>query len=74
MAQKWTGSAFGITTKIPKGALRITEGTTQEHVSDNGSGVMLHREFCGTCGSGILEYGVSFPWRGFIGASSEAEG
>lgn len=29
------------------------------HEGDNGSGVVLHREFCGACGSGLLEYGVS---------------
>ncbi|CCX06419.1 Similar to Uncharacterized lyase C29B12.13; acc. no. O14034 [Pyronema omphalodes CBS 100304] len=56
--RKWTGSAFGITTKIPKSALRV-EGKTVEHVSDNGSGTKLYREFCGTCGGGILEYGAN---------------
>ncbi|KAF9465975.1 Mss4-like protein [Collybia nuda] len=55
--KKWTGSAFGITTKIPRSALSITHGRTVEHISDNGSGTKLYREFCGTCGSGILEYG-----------------
>ncbi|KAI1635051.1 Mss4-like protein [Biscogniauxia mediterranea] len=29
------------------------------HEADNGSGTMLHREFCGVCGSGILEYGAN---------------
>ncbi|KAI1491536.1 Mss4-like protein [Biscogniauxia mediterranea] len=29
------------------------------HESDNGSGTTLHREFCGVCGSGILEYGAN---------------
>lgn len=29
------------------------------HEADNGSGVVLRREFCGRCGGGILEYGVS---------------
>ncbi len=29
------------------------------HEADNGSGVILRREFCGRCGGGILEYGVS---------------
>ncbi|KAF8247899.1 hypothetical protein K440DRAFT_627795 [Wilcoxina mikolae CBS 423.85] len=54
--RKWTGSAFGITTKVPRSSLSVT-GKTVEHVSDNGSGTKLFREFCGTCGSGILEYG-----------------
>jgi hypothetical protein len=29
------------------------------HEGDNGSGILLHRDFCGKCGSGLLEYGVS---------------
>ncbi len=56
--QKWTGSAFGITARVPRSAFRLTQGTPAEHCSDNGSGTKLHRQFCGTCGSGILEYGV----------------
>lgn len=64
MEQKWTGSAFGITTKIPRSAFKVTQGQTKEHVGDNGSGTTLYREFCGTCGSGILEYGVSVPSPG----------
>ncbi|KAF5326621.1 hypothetical protein D9611_000273 [Ephemerocybe angulata] len=55
--RKWTGSAFGITTKVPKAALKYTKGETKKHESDNGSGTRLFREFCGTCGGGILEYG-----------------
>lgn len=29
------------------------------HEADNGSGTLLHREFCSVCGSGILEYGAN---------------
>ncbi|KAF9453120.1 hypothetical protein P691DRAFT_659272 [Macrolepiota fuliginosa MF-IS2] len=54
--RKWSGSAFGITTKVPKDTFRVTAGTTGKHVSDN-DGTKLYREFCRTCGSGILEYG-----------------
>ncbi|KAF5361022.1 hypothetical protein D9756_004624 [Leucocoprinus leucothites] len=54
--RRWTGSAFGITTKIPKEAYNQTKGQTVKHVSDN-DGSKLFREFCGSCGSGILEYG-----------------
>ena len=63
--QKFFGTAFGLTVKIPKSAFGITQGKTKVHEADNGSGTMLHREFCGTCGSGILERGVSifvFSW------------
>ncbi|KAK1226010.1 hypothetical protein PQX77_011028 [Marasmius sp. AFHP31] len=65
-AQKFFGSPFGTTTKIPKSSFKLTSasGTPKEHVSDNGS-TELHREFCGTCGSGILEYGkeAASEWR-----------
>ncbi|KAL5347497.1 hypothetical protein ACLOAV_007809 [Pseudogymnoascus australis] len=54
--QKFCGSAFAITTKIPRESFMITQGSPKEHVGDNGSGVQLHREFCDECGSGILEY------------------
>ncbi|KAL0575436.1 hypothetical protein V5O48_006527 [Marasmius crinis-equi] len=55
------GSPFGTTVKIPKSALMITSGKPKEHVSDTG----FHREFCGTCGSGILEYEkeAATEWR-----------
>lgn len=55
--KKFFGTAFGLTAKIPKDAFRVTKGQTKEHAADNGSGTVLFREFCGTCGSGILEYG-----------------
>ncbi|EKM50724.1 uncharacterized protein PHACADRAFT_166415 [Phanerochaete carnosa HHB-10118-sp] len=54
--KRYFGTGFGLTTKIPKGTLRLTEGTPKEHVSNNGS-TNLRREFCGMCGTGILEYG-----------------
>ncbi|KFY54223.1 hypothetical protein V496_07326 [Pseudogymnoascus sp. VKM F-4515 (FW-2607)] len=54
--KKFCGSAFAITTKIPRESFMITQGSPKEHVGDNGSGVQLHREFCDECGSGILEY------------------
>ncbi|OAX33776.1 hypothetical protein K503DRAFT_725425 [Rhizopogon vinicolor AM-OR11-026] len=55
--QKFTGGNYGITTKVPRSSFNYTTGSPQQHEADNGSGVMLHRDFCGTCGSGIIEYG-----------------
>ncbi|MCJ1364936.1 hypothetical protein MMC16_004053 [Acarospora aff. strigata] len=55
--KRFFGTEFGLTAKIPVGAFKVTAGKTKEHVSDNGSGTTLYREFCSTCGSGILEYG-----------------
>eukprot|EP00026_Physarum_polycephalum_P022348 Phypoly_transcript_26351.p1 GENE.Phypoly_transcript_26351~~Phypoly_transcript_26351.p1 ORF type:complete len:118 (+),score=17.94 Phypoly_transcript_26351:116-469(+) len=57
LSQKFTGSAFGITAKIPKNSITIEKGQTKKHEGDNGSGKKVTREFCGTCGSGITEYG-----------------
>ena len=59
--QKFFGTNYGLTTKIPASSFQIVEGEPKIHEADNGSGSLLHREFCGVCGGGILEYGVSFP-------------
>ena len=56
--QKFFGTGFGLTTKVPKDSFKITQGSLKEHISDNGATV-LYREFCERCGTGILEYGVS---------------
>ncbi|PPQ70284.1 hypothetical protein CVT24_000847 [Panaeolus cyanescens] len=57
--RKFTGSPFGTTTKVPPGSLHFKdESTLKTHVSDNG-GAMLTRQFCGECGSGIVEWGES---------------
>jgi hypothetical protein len=58
--KKAFGTNYGLTAKIPKDALNITQGKTKEHSADNGSGMVINREFCDNCGSFILEYGVSF--------------
>lgn len=58
--KKVFGANYGLTAKVPKNALNITQGTTKEHAADNGSGMLIHREFCSNCGSTILEYGVSY--------------
>jgi len=63
--QKAYGTNYGLAAKVPKDALRITAGTLREHVADNGSGVLVHREFCGTCGSFILEYAVRLSFFSF---------
>jgi len=56
--KKFTGSEFGITAKVPRKAFRLTKGKMTKHESDN-NGSTLTREFCATCGSGIMEYGGS---------------
>jgi len=61
--KKFFGSAFGLTVKVPSSTLKITSGVPKAHVADNGSGTQLHREFCSTCGSGIMEYGEKTEFR-----------
>lgn len=56
--QKAFGTNYGLTAKVPKESFHLTVGKPKEHVTDNGSGTSIHREFCDQCGSFILEYGV----------------
>ena len=55
--KKFFGTAFGLTTKVPVSSFCYTSESKKPtiHEADNGSGTILHREFCPTCGSGILE-------------------
>ncbi|KAL8673967.1 MAG: hypothetical protein Q9168_001610 [Polycauliona sp. 1 TL-2023] len=58
----WTSlAAFGLTTKIPIKAFSYASDSAKPtiHEADNGSGSLLHREFCSKCGTGILEYGAA---------------
>ncbi|OQV09053.1 hypothetical protein CLAIMM_13233 isoform 1 [Cladophialophora immunda] len=59
--KKFTGGNFGITSKIPKSSFKVTQGqdAVKVHEADNGTGTILHREFCKECGSGLLEYGAN---------------
>jgi hypothetical protein len=59
--KRFTGCNYGVTTKIPKSSFSVSQGqdAIKVHEADNGSGVLLHREFCNTCGGSLLEYGVS---------------
>ncbi|UDD59158.1 hypothetical protein AFCA_006577 [Aspergillus flavus] len=60
--KKAFGTNYGLTAKIPKDALRLIKGAPKEHVADNGSGSLIHREFCSNCGSFICEYGDQFRY------------
>jgi hypothetical protein len=72
--QKFFGTNYGLTTKIPVSAFKITAGEPTVHEADNGSGSLLHREFCGVCGGPILEYGVCFCDDFWTEAGEEAGG
>ncbi|PMD25891.1 hypothetical protein NA56DRAFT_676963 [Hyaloscypha hepaticicola] len=45
--KKFFGTNYGLTTKIPASSFKITKGEPRVHEADNGSGSLLHREFCG---------------------------
>ncbi|KAL4756194.1 GFA family protein [Aspergillus foveolatus] len=55
--KKAFGTNYGLTAKVPKHALQLTKGETKKHAADCRTGVVVHREFCDTCGSFICEYG-----------------
>ncbi|OKL60685.1 hypothetical protein UA08_03969 [Talaromyces atroroseus] len=55
--KKAFGTNYGLTAKMPKDTVKITKGTPKVHSADNGSGMVVNREFCDNCGSFILEYG-----------------
>ncbi|KAJ5160920.1 uncharacterized protein N7482_007924 [Penicillium canariense] len=55
--KKAFGTNYGLTAKVPKDAFCLLKGEPKEHAADNGSGAVVHREFCDHCGSFILEYG-----------------
>ncbi|KAF8151582.1 Mss4-like protein [Crassisporium funariophilum] len=52
--KKWTGSAFGLTTRVPWDAYKLKPGskTPSQYMNEN----KVKREFCGVCGSGIREF------------------
>lgn len=57
-SQKFSGGGYGLTTKIPATAFKITSGSPKIYEADNGSGRLMHRESCVDCGGPILEYAV----------------
>lgn len=58
-ATEFTGGPYGITTKVPLASFHLTRGTPKHHTADNGSGSLLYRQFCATCGSPIAEWGAA---------------
>jgi hypothetical protein len=56
--QKFFGTGFGATTKLPTSSFTYTSSLKPtHHKSPNGPDSTLHREFCPKCGTAILEYG-----------------
>ncbi|KAK3079190.1 hypothetical protein LTS18_005511 [Coniosporium uncinatum] len=59
--KKAFGTNYGLTAKIPVSSFKYTSSSKKpkEHATDNGSGAVVTRESCDTCGSFILEYGAA---------------
>ncbi|OCL12830.1 hypothetical protein AOQ84DRAFT_333594 [Glonium stellatum] len=57
--KKAFGTNYGLTAKVPLSSFAYTaqSGQPTVHAADNGSGSVVRREFCGACGSFVLEYG-----------------
>ena len=58
--KKAFGTNYSLTAKVPVSSFAYTaeSGAPIEHAADNGSGMLVHREFFGKCGSFILRYGA----------------
>ncbi|WWC70560.1 uncharacterized protein I206_104511 [Kwoniella pini CBS 10737] len=54
--KKAYGGGFMTAVKIPISCFSYSKGNAKVHAMDNGSGVLVTREFCDMCGSSILEY------------------
>lgn len=57
--QKAYGNDFFAAVKTPVNSFQYISGKAKVHAMDNGSGIMVTREFCDNCGSNIIEYSVS---------------
>jgi hypothetical protein len=58
--QKFTGSAFGALTVVPKDTVTFT-GTMKTFTAPGGSGKPVVRHFCPECGSSIAEEVANAP-------------
>ncbi|WWC88899.1 uncharacterized protein L201_003814 [Kwoniella dendrophila CBS 6074] len=54
--KKAYGGDFFAAVRVPVNTFQYTSGKAKLHAKDNGSGVMVNREFCDNCGSNIIEY------------------
>jgi hypothetical protein len=52
--QKTSGTAGSVNAMIPSSSLRITQGTPKRFTATADSGRILHRFFCGECGSPLF--------------------
>ncbi len=59
--QKASGGAGTVNAAIPSSAFRITQGTPKRYSAVADSGRLLHRYFCGDCGSPIYSQRDATP-------------
>lgn len=70
--KKAFGGDFGLTAKVPIVTYNLTQGSPKMFVQENG----VHREFCHTCGSFLVEYGegAKNDWRYVVVGSLDQPG
>lgn len=59
--QKASGASGSVNTVVPSAAFRITQGTPKRYSARADSGRLLHRYFCGDCGSPIYSQRDATP-------------
>ena len=59
--QKISGAGGTVNAVIPSGQFRITKGSPKRHTRTADSGRVLHRYFCGDCGSPIYSQRETMP-------------
>jgi hypothetical protein len=59
--QKASGAGGSVNAVVPSSAFRITKGTPRRYSARADSGRLLHRHFCGDCGSPIYSQRETTP-------------
>ncbi len=59
--QKASGAGGSVNAVVPSAAFRITQGTPKRYSARADSGRLLHRYFCGECGSPIYSQRETTP-------------
>ena len=59
--QKASGAGGSVNAVVPASAMRVTQGTPKRYSARADSGRLLHRYFCGDCGSPIYSQRETTP-------------
>ena len=67
--QRQAGTSFSIVIGLPEGGFSMT-GTAKRYDTTGESGALVHRYFCGNCGSPISSVPDAFPGTVFVKAGT----